>query len=285
MASWVWREARKRARTETLDIVRLNDPWKALQVIGVPLMSLFVSWELTRQLAYSTGITLACTIAYGFIVYGAKTVLGPAQIAAECYGRETALKQAQEAQQAHQEQRGRQFPEPGSVFERALGVSRASILLVVPSTTQKELHKLIDDITEIVRTTRDALGRNQRLPFKIGATQGRQSVAVLADETVKGELARAISDLYEAARAADGSVCEKHLEAAGPLRDRLNELHGTAHQIDGIWKALSSENVSYSARVYALSPLYAAYTRTANELQQALVALEEYTEGLRKRLA
>lgn len=83
MASWVWREARKRARAETLDLLRLNDPWRALLVIGVPVVALAVSWEATSQLALATLAALGGTLLFGLFIFAAKTVLASATIAVE----------------------------------------------------------------------------------------------------------------------------------------------------------------------------------------------------------
>lgn len=83
MANPVWAEARRRARAETLDLIRLNDPYRALLTIGVPAVALTVCWEAIGQFAIATVAALGASLLFGLVIYSAKLVLAPAQIAAE----------------------------------------------------------------------------------------------------------------------------------------------------------------------------------------------------------
>ena len=79
----MWQEARRRARAETLDLIRLNDPWRALLTIGVPFIAIAVSWYMTGQVAYTALAAFAASLAFGLFVYMMKILLMPATIAQE----------------------------------------------------------------------------------------------------------------------------------------------------------------------------------------------------------
>lgn len=83
MGDTVWKEARKRARKETLDLIRLNDPTRAILTIGTPLVSFGASWAVLGQLAVATLAALAATLAFGLLIFLIKLIGAPAKIAEE----------------------------------------------------------------------------------------------------------------------------------------------------------------------------------------------------------
>lgn len=81
MGESVWKEAHRRAKAETLDLVRLNTPGRALLTLGSPAVALAVAWEATGQIAYATVAAVGALLIFGLLIYSGKLVLAPAQIA------------------------------------------------------------------------------------------------------------------------------------------------------------------------------------------------------------
>lgn len=73
----------QRALAETLDLVRLNDPFRALLTLGVPVVALAISWQAIGQIAYATCAALAATLLFALVIFCAKLILAPAKIAAD----------------------------------------------------------------------------------------------------------------------------------------------------------------------------------------------------------
>lgn len=83
MAEAVWKQAHRRALSETLELVRLDKPTRALLTLGVPLIAIAVAWSMLGRLVLATLAALVASLAIGLLIYLGKLVLMPARIALE----------------------------------------------------------------------------------------------------------------------------------------------------------------------------------------------------------
>ena len=113
MKNSVWADARRRARDETLELVRLNDPIRALLTFGVPLATIGLFWFISGQWAFATAIGLSSTLCIGILIYLAKLVIAPAKLAEEARS-----KLSEETLEAEQAQRSRRH----SVINKLVGL-------------------------------------------------------------------------------------------------------------------------------------------------------------------
>lgn len=91
MADPIWAEARKRARAETLDTVKLDSLPRILLTIGTPVVAFAATLGLTGQLAIAALATVAWTLFCGLLIYLGKLIRAPAKIAAEAQAELAAL--------------------------------------------------------------------------------------------------------------------------------------------------------------------------------------------------
>ena len=87
----IWAEARRRAFSETIELLRLNSFPRVLLTVGTPLVAFAATWGLTGQLAVAALATLGWMPFCGALIFGFKLISGPAQIAAEAEAARTQL--------------------------------------------------------------------------------------------------------------------------------------------------------------------------------------------------
>ena len=79
----IWAEARRRAFSETIELLRLNSFPRVLLTVGTPLMAFAATWGLTGQLAVAALAALVWMSFCGIVIFLFKLISGPVQIAAE----------------------------------------------------------------------------------------------------------------------------------------------------------------------------------------------------------
>ena len=79
----IWAEARRRAFSETIELLRLNSFPRVLLTVGTPLAAFAATWGLTGQLAIAALATLVWMLFCGAVIFVFKLISGPARIAAE----------------------------------------------------------------------------------------------------------------------------------------------------------------------------------------------------------
>jgi hypothetical protein len=83
MTDGIWREARRRAWAETLDLLRLNEAPRAILTLGTPIVAIGVARFLSAQWATATIGGLAGTFGLGILIFLFKLLAAPAKLAAE----------------------------------------------------------------------------------------------------------------------------------------------------------------------------------------------------------
>lgn len=79
----IWAEAKRRAFSETIELLRLNSFPRVLLTVGTPLAAFAATWGLTGQLAVAALATLVWMLFCGALIFVFKLIGGPVRIAAE----------------------------------------------------------------------------------------------------------------------------------------------------------------------------------------------------------
>jgi hypothetical protein len=96
VAETIWKQARRRALGETLELVRLDKPARAILTLGVPLVAIAVAYSVLEQFALATLAALGATLVLGLAIFLGKFVTLPARIATEQAQELEELRAAQE---------------------------------------------------------------------------------------------------------------------------------------------------------------------------------------------
>jgi hypothetical protein len=91
MRSLVWKEARRRARSETLELLRLNSAPRAIFTLGTLLVAFLATLGMTGQVAIAALATAAWMVVCGLAIFVGKLINAPARIAAEALADTEAL--------------------------------------------------------------------------------------------------------------------------------------------------------------------------------------------------
>ena len=83
MVKVVWKQAHRRALRETLELVRMDTPVRAMLTIGTPVIATLVAWHVLGQFAIATTAALAALLALGLLIYVFKLILTPSRMVLE----------------------------------------------------------------------------------------------------------------------------------------------------------------------------------------------------------